>query len=59
MAAFLDPETFVLMSKIEREKVIKQLKKIYPERRTRNNISINLNDNSDVAVDENSKIKYY
>jgi hypothetical protein len=54
MAAFLDPETFVLMSKIEREEVAKMLKKIYTERRTRGTIVNNSNENSDVIVDENS-----
>ena len=45
MAAFLDPETFVLMSKIEREEVVKMLKKIYTERRTRCTIVNNSNEN--------------
>ncbi len=52
MAAFLDPETFVLMSKIEREEVVEMLQKIYSVRRTRGTIFNNSNENSDVNVDE-------
>ena len=43
MAAFLISETFVLMSNIEREEVVKMLKKFYTERRTRKTIVNNSN----------------